>query len=84
MPQLILHFQFEEITIWKYKHTITVDERFFDVQKLKNLIISKTWNTWIIYLKDIAVVEEAPVKEPLYLDFHQNEIIYKCSYSLSY
>ncbi|EKE29278.1 MAG: Heavy metal efflux pump [uncultured bacterium (gcode 4)] len=51
-----------EIGVDKYTHTVTVDERYFDIQKLSNLIISKTWNTWIIYLKDVAKVFEAPVK----------------------
>lgn len=55
-------FPIWEINIGKYTHTITVDERFFDVQKLKNLIITKAGNTWIIYLKDIALVEEVAVK----------------------
>lgn len=55
------------IPIWdlwvdKYKHTVTLDERFFDIQTLKNLIIAKTWTSWIIYLKDIANVFEAPKK----------------------
>ncbi|EKE27418.1 MAG: acriflavin resistance protein [uncultured bacterium (gcode 4)] len=51
-----------EMGVDKYTHTVTIDERYFDIQKLKDLIISKTWNTWIIYLKDVANVFEAPVK----------------------
>lgn len=51
-----------DLAVDKYKHTITLDERFFDIQSLKNLVISKTWNSWIIYLKDVANVFEAPKK----------------------
>lgn len=55
------------IPIWdlwidKFKHTVTVDERYFDIETLKNLVISKTWTSWIIYLKDVANVFEAPAK----------------------
>ncbi|MDD2486876.1 MAG: efflux RND transporter permease subunit [Candidatus Gracilibacteria bacterium] len=51
-----------DLAVDKYKHTVTLDERFFDIQSLKNLVISKTGNSGIIYLKDIANVFEAPAK----------------------
>ncbi|MDD2565534.1 MAG: efflux RND transporter permease subunit [Candidatus Gracilibacteria bacterium] len=51
-----------DLAVDKYKHTITLDERFFDIQSLKNLVISKTGNSGIIYLKDVANVFEAPKK----------------------
>ncbi|MCK9273148.1 efflux RND transporter permease subunit [Candidatus Gracilibacteria bacterium] len=51
-----------DLSVGKYKHTVTLDERFFDIQSLKNLVISKTGNSGIIYLKDVANIIEAPKK----------------------
>lgn len=51
-----------EMDIGPNTHTLNVDERYFDIQTLKDLIVSKTGNTGIIYLRDVADVREAPVK----------------------
>jgi len=48
--------------IWDFTHTLTVDERFYDLNKIKNTPLVKLWDTWIIYLKDIAVVSNSPKK----------------------
>lgn len=50
------------IDVGKYTHSVTLDERFFDLESLKNLTVSKTWNSWIIHLKDVAEVKESPIK----------------------
>lgn len=51
-----------DIDVWAYKHSISVDSRFYSVQKLKDVVVAKMWDTWIIYLKDIADVKESPKK----------------------
>lgn len=51
-----------DIDIWAYKHSINVDGRFYDIEKLKNIVITKLWDTGIIYLKDIADVKISPKK----------------------
>ncbi len=50
------------IEIWDYKHTLNVDERFYSLDKLKKVVVWKTWDTWIIYLEDIASIKEIPKK----------------------
>lgn len=51
-----------DIDIWSYKHSINIDGRFYDIEKLKNIVITKLGDTWIVYLKDIAEVKIAPKK----------------------
>ncbi len=51
-----------EYDVAKYSHTIKIDERFYTINELENLIIWKIWNTWIIYLKDVAEVKEMAKK----------------------
>ncbi len=51
-----------EVDVDKYTHVVTIDERYFDLQKLKDMIVYKNWSTWIIYLKDIAEIKEAAIK----------------------
>lgn len=51
-----------DINVWLYKHSISVDSRFYNTEKLKNIIVAKKWDTWIVYLKDIAEVKESPKK----------------------
>lgn len=51
-----------EINILSYKHSVNVDERFYDIEKLKNIVVTKLWDTWVVYLKDIAEVKESPKK----------------------
>lgn len=46
-----------DIDIWAYKHSINIDGRFYDIEKLKSIIVSKLWDTWIVYLGDIADVK---------------------------
>lgn len=45
-----------------YTHSLTIDERYYTVQKLKDLVVAKTGNSGIIHLGDIARVEEAAKK----------------------
>jgi len=51
-----------DINIWNYNHSIWVDTRYYDLEKLKNVVVSKLGETWVIYLKDLAKVEESPKK----------------------
>ena len=51
-----------DLGVDKYKHTVTVDERYFHIEELKNLIIAKTGTSGMIYLKDVANVFESPKK----------------------
>lgn len=51
-----------EIEVWEYKHSISVDNRFYDIEKLKNVVVTKLWETWVIYLKDVAEVKEVAKK----------------------
>ncbi len=51
-----------DIDIGAYKHSINVDGRFYDIEKLKNIVITKLGDTGIVYLKDIADVKIAPKK----------------------
>jgi len=45
-----------------YKKTINLDTRFYTVETLKNIIVTKIGDTGIIYLKDVADVRESPKK----------------------
>lgn len=49
-------FPIWDVNIEKYKHNITVDNRFYTISELENTLISKIWDTWVLYLKDIAKV----------------------------
>ncbi len=51
-----------DINVWSYKHSINVDSRFYNIEKLKNVVVTKLWDTWIVYLKDIADIKESPKK----------------------
>lgn len=51
-----------ELDVWAYNHSISVDSRFYDIEKLKKVVVTKMWETWIVYLKDIAEVKEVPKK----------------------
>lgn len=51
-----------EIDIWAYKHSLNIDTRFYSLEKLKKIVVSKLWDTWIIYLSDIAEIKESPKK----------------------
>lgn len=50
------------LDIWEYTHTVSVDSRFYDIESLKNIVVKKVWDTWVVYLKDIAEVAEVPKK----------------------
>ncbi|MBW7954746.1 efflux RND transporter permease subunit [Candidatus Gracilibacteria bacterium] len=50
------------IEIGDYKHTLNVDERFYNLDKLKKVVVGKTGDTGLIYLEDIAEVKEIPKK----------------------
>lgn len=51
-----------DLDVWSYKHSVSVDTRFYNIENLKNVVITKLWDTWVIYLKDIANVEQTPKK----------------------
>lgn len=46
-----------QLETWDYIHTLNIDSRFYDIQSLKQIVISKSWETWIIRLEDVASVE---------------------------
>jgi len=51
------------IEVDEYKKTINLDSRFYTVQTLWNIVVTKIGETGILYLKDIAEVRESPKKE---------------------
>lgn len=51
-----------DLDVTKYVHSVSVDTRFYDIESLKNVVVTKLWDTWIIYLKDIANIQESPKK----------------------
>jgi len=51
-----------DIKISWFKHSINIDSRYYSIEKLENIIVWKKWESWIIYLKDIAEVKESPKK----------------------
>jgi multidrug efflux pump subunit AcrB len=52
-----LTFPIGEVKIDKYQHTITIDDRYYTVNELKNIVVAKTGDTGIIRLGDVAKVE---------------------------
>jgi len=50
------------IDVDSYKKTINLDTRFYTVETLKNIIVTKIGDTGIVYLKDVADVRESPKK----------------------
>ncbi|MFZ2193767.1 MAG: efflux RND transporter permease subunit [Candidatus Moraniibacteriota bacterium] len=53
----------------EFNYPIRVDNRFFDAEKLKNIPIFHGENGSIVYLKDIAEVEEKTIKRTNYSRF---------------
>lgn len=51
-----------DIEIGSYKHSINVDSRFYSIEKLKNIVVARLGDTWIVYLSDVADVKESPKK----------------------
>ena len=51
-----------DIDVWSYTHSISVDSRFYDIESLSNIVVKKVGDTWVIYLKDVADVNEIPKK----------------------
>jgi len=51
-----------DLDVGSYKHSISVDTRYYTLENLKNVVVSKVWDTWIVYLKDIAKIEDSPKK----------------------
>lgn len=64
-----------DLNVDKYKHTVTVDERYFDIETVKNIVVAKNWDSWIIRLKDIANISESPTKRTTIsrLSYKQND-----------
>ncbi|MDD4151136.1 MAG: efflux RND transporter permease subunit [Candidatus Gracilibacteria bacterium] len=48
--------------IGNYTHSLSVDERFYNINKIKDIVITKLGDTGNIYLRDIASITEAPKK----------------------
>ncbi|MDD5770488.1 MAG: efflux RND transporter permease subunit, partial [Candidatus Gracilibacteria bacterium] len=55
-------FPIGSFDIGDYTHSLTVDERFYNINKLKDVVLTKLGDTGIIYLKDVANVKEAGKK----------------------
>ncbi|MCX6761583.1 MAG: efflux RND transporter permease subunit [Candidatus Moranbacteria bacterium] len=53
----------------EFNYPVRVDNRFFDAEKLKNIPIFHAENNAIIYLKDVATVEERAIKRTAYSRF---------------
>lgn len=53
----------------EYTYPVRADARFFSAEKLKNIPLFHTENGAIIYLKDIAKVEEKAIKRTVYSRF---------------
>lgn len=51
-----------DIDIGAYKHSLNIDTRYYSLEKLKNVVVSKLWDTWVLYLKDLADIKESPKK----------------------
>ncbi|MDD5213092.1 MAG: efflux RND transporter permease subunit [Candidatus Gracilibacteria bacterium] len=48
--------------IGDYTHSLSVDERFYNINKIKDIVVTKFGDTGTITLKDIADVKESPKK----------------------
>ncbi len=46
----------------KYKHTMNVDNRFYSVQKLRDIAVANIGDPGVIFLRDVADVQEATKK----------------------
>lgn len=51
------------IPVWSYEigdytHNLAIDQRFYNINELKNIVITKLWETWIVYLSDVALIQE--------------------------
>lgn len=55
-------FPIGNFDIGEYTHSLTIDERFYNINVLKEVVITKLWETWIVLLKDIATISESPKK----------------------
>jgi len=47
-----------DIKISGYKHSISVDSRYYSVEELKNIVLGKRGDSGIVYLKDVAEVKQ--------------------------
>lgn len=56
----------------EYNYPIRTDARFFDAESLSNIPISHQENGAVIYLKDIATVEERAIEKKIISRFSQN------------
>lgn len=52
-----LTFPIGKVKIDKYQHIITIDNRFYTLNDLGNIVVAKNGDTGIIRLKDIAKIE---------------------------
>ena len=48
--------------IGDYTHSLSVDERFYNINKIKDIVIARLGDTGTIFLKDIASISESPKK----------------------
>jgi multidrug efflux pump subunit AcrB len=51
-------FPIWEYDVWNFTHFLNIDERFYDTSILRDLVITKIWDSSIVYLKDIATIQE--------------------------
>lgn len=55
-------FPIWDYDIGNYTHSLTIDERFYNINNLKKTVITKLWDTWIITLSQVATVKESAKK----------------------
>ena len=58
-----LTFPIGDVKIDKYQHTITIDDRFYTINEVSDIVVAKNGDTGIIRLKDIAKVSIGAVKK---------------------
>lgn len=51
-----------EYTVNGYKHSMNIDNRFYSLQSLQDIPVANVGDPGIVYLRDIALVSESPVK----------------------
>lgn len=56
----------------KYNYSIRSDGRFFDAQALRNIPIFHGQNNSVVFLKDVAEVNDRAIKKTVYSRFSQN------------
>jgi multidrug efflux pump subunit AcrB len=55
-------FPIWDYDVWNYTHTMNIDERFYTIEDIKNIIVTKLGTTGIIRVSDVAEVKEVAKK----------------------